>query len=102
MVRIYAAALVMLGGLLGASIASFAQLVCDRLPRRESIVVPASHCTACQHRLWPHDLIPVISWLLLGGKCRYCKAAIPPSSLYVELAGAVLGIVLSMPLLLGV
>ncbi|KKK94028.1 hypothetical protein LCGC14_2686950, partial [marine sediment metagenome] len=58
--------------ILGLMVGSFLNVVIYRVPRRESIVLPASHCPACEHPLRPADNIPLISWLLLGGKCRYC------------------------------
>ncbi len=51
-------------------------MVIYRLPRQESIVFPGSRCPRCQHRLGVADLIPILSWLLLRGRCRYCRAAI--------------------------
>ncbi|MBA7637519.1 Type 4 prepilin-like proteins leader peptide-processing enzyme [subsurface metagenome] len=62
---------------LGLAIGSFLNLCIDRLPKRESIVRPPSHCDACRHRLSPLDLIPLLSYLYLRGKCRYCGASIP-------------------------
>ncbi|HEB13273.1 MAG TPA: prepilin peptidase [Actinobacteria bacterium] len=56
----------------GLMVGSFLNVVIYRVPRRESIVLPSSHCPACEHPLSITDNIPLISWLLLGGKCRYC------------------------------
>ncbi|GIM44617.1 hypothetical protein DNHGIG_01660 [Collibacillus ludicampi] len=58
---------------LGAIIGSFLNVVAYRVPREESIVTPPSHCPHCQKRLQMLDLIPVLSWLLLKGRCRYCQ-----------------------------
>lgn len=55
------------------------------MPRGESIVLPPSHCTNCQHRLGALDLIPVLSFLKLQGKCRYCRAKISLRYPLVEL-----------------
>ncbi|MGA9875133.1 MAG: prepilin peptidase [Solirubrobacteraceae bacterium] len=63
-------------GVFGAIIGSFLNVVVYRLPRRESIVKPASHCTACGARVMPYDNVPVLSWLLLRGHCRNCSAPI--------------------------
>lgn len=60
----------------GLFIGSFLGVLADRLPRRESVVQGRSHCGSCQHTLAPHDLIPVISYFYLRGKCRYCRASI--------------------------
>src|SRR3989338_7668968 len=61
----------------GLAIGSFLNVVIYRLPRRESIVYPPSHCPHCRHKLAAIDLIPVISYLMLKGKCRYCGKKIP-------------------------
>ncbi|MBI5078691.1 prepilin peptidase [Candidatus Saganbacteria bacterium] len=57
----------------GAVIGSFLNVVIYRLPRGESIVFPPSRCPACGKRLLPQDLVPVLSFFLLRGKCRYCR-----------------------------
>jgi leader peptidase (prepilin peptidase) / N-methyltransferase len=72
-------------GLIGAAIGSFLNVVVDRLPENRSLSFPPSHCDACQKRLAPLDLIPVISYLALRGRCRYCQARIPLQVLLVEL-----------------
>lgn len=76
--------------LLGLIIGSFLNVCILRIPRAESVVLPASHCTACNSEIKPYDNIPVLSWLILGGRCRKCKARI--SALYptVELATGLL------------
>lgn len=74
----------------GLVIGSFAGVVADRVPRKESIVSPASHCTACAAPLRTIDNVPVVSYLLLGGRCHRCGVRIPPRDLYVELATAVI------------
>ena len=62
--------------LVGAIIASFLGLVIDRFPE-QSIVFPASHCDSCQTRLRPLDLIPIVSQVAHGFRCRYCKVRYP-------------------------
>lgn len=62
--------------LVGAILASFLGLVIDRFPE-QSIVFPASHCDSCQTRLRPLDLIPIISQVIHGFRCRYCKDRYP-------------------------
>jgi leader peptidase (prepilin peptidase)/N-methyltransferase len=74
----------------GLIIGSFLNVVIYRLPRGESIVLPPSHCTNCQHRLKPWDLIPVLSYLGLRGKCRYCQTKINLRYPLVELLTAFL------------
>ncbi len=76
--------------LLGIAIGSFLNVCIDRLPAGKSLVYPASHCDACQHPLAPKDLIPVVSYLWLRGRCRYCRTNISPRVLLVELLGGVL------------
>jgi leader peptidase (prepilin peptidase) / N-methyltransferase len=67
-------------GVLGALIGSFTNVLIYRLPRKQSIAFPPSRCPNCSHRLGILDLVPIGSWLALGGKCRYCKQ--PISSRY--------------------
>ena len=63
-------------GVFGAMIGSFLNVVVYRLPRRESIVSPASHCPSCGVAVKPYDNVPILSWLLLRGRCRSCDASI--------------------------
>jgi len=76
--------------LLGMIIASFLNVCCDRLPAKQSLAYPPSHCPACSRRLAVKDLIPVFSYLWLRGRCRYCGASIPKRVLWVEIATAAL------------
>ena len=62
--------------LVGMILASFLGLVIDRFPE-QSIVFPASHCNSCQTRLRPLDLIPIVSQVIHGFRCRYCKSSYP-------------------------
>jgi prepilin signal peptidase PulO-like enzyme (type II secretory pathway) len=64
---------------------SFYYVVGTRLPNNESILKPGSHCTFCGHPLKSYDLIPVISYLSLGGKCRYCHKKLSNEYLLYEL-----------------
>lgn len=61
---------------LGLVTGSFLNLCIDRLPKGESIIRPPSRCDVCQHKLRPLDLVPLLSYLYLKGKCRYCGASI--------------------------
>jgi leader peptidase (prepilin peptidase)/N-methyltransferase len=74
----------------GLVIGSFLNMCIHRLPRDLSIVYPSSFCIKCGHKLGFPDLVPVISYLLLGGKCRYCRAQIPARYVYTEILTAVL------------
>ncbi len=74
----------------GAAIGSFLNVCADRLPLGQSLVFPPSHCPSCQTRLRATDLVPVVSYLALRGKCRYCGARIPLRIFLVELASGTL------------
>jgi leader peptidase (prepilin peptidase)/N-methyltransferase len=76
--------------LLGMIIASFLNVCCDRLPAKQSLVYPPSHCPACSRRLAVKDLLPIFSYLWLRGRCSYCGAPIPRRVLWVEIATAAL------------
>lgn len=78
----------------GCLVGSFLNVVIHRVPNEQSIVFPNSACPKCGTPIKPYDNIPVISWLLLGGKCRSCKATISPKYPAVELlTGLVFGLV---------
>jgi leader peptidase (prepilin peptidase)/N-methyltransferase len=70
--------------LVGLAVGSFLNVCIDRLPRRKSLVSPPSHCDACGRSLTPLDLVPVISYLWLRGRCRYCGERIPRRVIIVE------------------
>lgn len=81
---------VALFGTLGLLIGSFLNVCIVRWPAMESVVKPRSRCPRCGKLIASYDNIPVISWLLLGGKCRHCKLPIPIRYPLVELAVGVL------------
>jgi leader peptidase (prepilin peptidase)/N-methyltransferase len=74
----------------GAISGSFLNVVIHRVPAKESIVLPPSHCPRCETHLAPADLVPIVSWLVLGGKCRYCAAPISRRYPFVEALTAAL------------
>jgi leader peptidase (prepilin peptidase) / N-methyltransferase len=76
--------------LLGLIIGSFLNVCIVRIPGRKSIVMPASACPKCGAAIRPWDNIPVVSWLLLRGKCRACKTKISAMYPVVELLTAAL------------
>lgn len=69
---------------LGACIGSFLNVVVWRLPRGQSLVFPPSRCPKCEHRLAWYDNIPIFGWILLAGRCRYCKNSISPRYPIIE------------------
>jgi len=70
----------------GLVFGSFFNVLIYRLPRRESIIFPPSHCPSCNNKIFWRENIPVLSFLLLGGKCKECKAEISLQYPIVELA----------------
>ena len=76
--------------ILGACVGSFLNVVVYRLPRGQSIVFPPSHCPACGRSIRWYDNIPIISYLLLWGRCRFCKGTISPQYVIVEVSTALL------------
>jgi leader peptidase (prepilin peptidase) / N-methyltransferase len=90
--QVSAGELVLLG-MCGAAFGSFVNVLAYRLPRRESIVKPRSRCPACKTTIRSRDNIPVVSWLLLRGRCRDCGAAIPLRYPLVEAVTAALFVV---------
>jgi len=81
------------GGLLvlfGLLFGSFLNVLILRIPKEESIVFPGSHCTSCNNKLkWWHN-IPLLSWLILGGKCYFCKETVSIQYPLIEFATAAL------------
>jgi leader peptidase (prepilin peptidase)/N-methyltransferase len=76
--------------LLGAIIGSFLNVVAYRLPRGESLSRPRSRCPACETPIRPYDNVPVLSWLLLRGRCRSCRKPISVRYPIVEASTAAL------------
>src|SRR5215218_1230071 len=82
---VLAVALAAVGGLV---VGSFLNVVAYRLPRGESLVRPGSRCPACGVAIRPYDNVPVLSWLVLRGRCRNCRAPISARYPLVELVTA--------------
>jgi leader peptidase (prepilin peptidase)/N-methyltransferase len=80
-----------IGVSLGLVFGSFLNVVIHRVPRGESVVFPASHCTSCGAPIRAFDNLPLLGWLLLRGRARCCGAAISPRYPLVELLGGLLG-----------
>lgn len=76
--------------LFGLLFGSFLNVLILRIPKEESIVFPGSHCTSCNNKLkWWHN-IPLFSWLILGGKCHFCKDKISIQYPIIEFLTALL------------
>jgi leader peptidase (prepilin peptidase)/N-methyltransferase len=73
---------------IGACVGSFLNVVIYRLPKDKSLVSPPSSCLSCGKHIQFYDNIPLVSWLVLGGKCRYCKSRISPRYFVIELLTA--------------
>lgn len=82
--------------LVGLIVGSLLNVVIWRVPRGESIVRPPSHCPGCAEPIAPRDNVPVLSWLLLRGKCRKCGTRISVRYPLVELGTAVLFAVMAV------
>ena len=82
--------------LYGIIIGSFLNVVIYRLPLKENIVTTRSHCMTCGYQLRWYDLVPLFSWLLLGGKCRQCKAKISIQYPIIEALNGILYVMIFM------
>lgn len=80
--------------LVGLCMASFLGSLSYRIPRGISMISPPSSCPCCGKRIMPYDLIPVLSYTILGGRCRYCKRPIGVKYLIIEVLTPVLFIVI--------
>ena len=80
---------IVFAGLVGLAFGSFLNVVLYRLPKGESLNNPPSRCPACGTPIRWRDNIPVVSWLLLRGRCRDCGVAISPRYPAIEMATAV-------------
>lgn len=82
--------------IIGTFFGSFINVLIYRIPKRESIVFPGSHCTLCGYKIPFYDNIPILSYLILGGKCRNCRARISIQYPIVELMIGVISLLLFM------
>ena len=80
----------------GLVIGSFLTVVVDRVPQGGSVNAPPSRCGSCGLRLGPLDLVPVVSWLALRGKCRRCRAPIGIDPIVIELTNVALFVLMAI------
>lgn len=76
--------------IVGVIFGSFFNVCIFRIPNNQSISNPPSHCYNCNNRLKPLDLVPILSWVFLNGKCRYCGQKISPRYPTIELLTGIL------------
>ena len=82
--------------LYGIMIGSFLNVCIYRIPKGENIAIVRSHCMTCDHQLKWYDNIPLLSWMILRGKCRYCKAPISPQYPIIEASNGLLWLLVSI------
>jgi len=75
--------------ILGSVVGSFLNVIIDRFATNRSVTKGRSYCESCKKTLGPIELVPILSYLFLRGRCRHCKAQIPPRILLVELGCAI-------------
>lgn len=76
--------------ILGLAVGSFLNVLIDRMPKGKSILFPCSFCDHCKKQIFRHDLIPVLSFVYLGGRCRFCRKKISPQYPFVEFLTGIL------------
>ena len=86
--------------ILGAVFGSFLNVVIYRVPAKMSLVKPASHCNSCKTPIKPFDNIPILSYFILGGKCRHCKASF--SNRYPLVEGLTAGLTVWLFIIFGI
>lgn len=75
--------------IIGVVVGSFLTLAIHRIPKKEDITHTRSYCPKCNHRLNFLDLIPILSYIFLGGKCRYCHEKIRPRYFIIEVTSGI-------------
>ena len=88
--------------ILGLIVGSFSNVCIYRIPRNESIIYPASHCPKCRSKIKPVDNIPLLSYILLKGRCRNCKSKISIQYPIVELITGLIYLIIYLTYGLGV
>lgn len=87
---------------LGCFCGSFFTLAVYRIPKNEDILIKHSYCPNCEHKLGLLDLFPVLSYVFLGGKCRYCKDKIRPRYLILEIFSGIVFLIIAVSLKLDI
>ena len=82
--------------IIGTLFGSFYTLAVHRIPKRQDIVHTHSYCPNCNHKLGFLDLIPIFSYVVLWGKCRYCKEKIRPRYLILEILSGIAFVTLAI------
>ena len=80
----------------GVLVGSFLNVCIYRIPKGENIAIVRSHCMTCDHQLKWYDNIPLFSWMMLRGKCRYCKAPISPQYPIIEASNGLLWLLVAI------
>lgn len=88
--------------MIGIAFGSFYTLAVYRIPKGQDIVHTHSYCPKCNHKLNIFDLIPIFSYIFLGGKCRYCKQKIRPRYLILEATSGLFFVVMAILMGLGI
>ena len=81
--------------IIGILFGSFYTLAVYRIPKKQDIIHTHSYCPKCQHKLGIWDLIPLFSYIFLGGKCRYCKEKIRPRYFIIELISGIFFLIIA-------
>lgn len=79
--------------LYGTVFGSFLNVLIYRLPLKENIATEHSHCMTCGEKIQWYDLIPLVSYIILGGKCRHCKAKISPQYPIIEATNGIMYVI---------
>ena len=86
----------LLAGIIGLVVGSFLNVCIYRIPKGESVSYPPSHCGSCNHKLSSIDLMPILSYVLLKGRCRYCRKSISPQYPLIESLNSILYMLIYM------
>ena len=79
--------------IIGSLFGSFFSLATYRIPRGQDIIATRSYCPNCKHRLGFFDLIPVLSYIIRGAKCKYCKKPISPRYFLLEVSNGIIFVI---------